>query len=100
MARYDRIAPLTAPARNEALPGWLALRDLDGRERDTELGRRARLRFLAVRMVRRLIREGFERVPSESFERQIEGVREELGQLATRDVERTKLADLLHVLQS
>jgi tetratricopeptide (TPR) repeat protein len=100
MARYDRIAPLNSPTRNDAFPGWLALRDLEGRERDADLGRRARLRFLAVRMVRRVIREGFERLPAASFERQIEGVREELGQLATRDIERARLADFLHVLQA
>ncbi len=100
MARYDRIAPLNSPTRTEAFQGWLALRDLEGRERDADLGRRARLRFLAVRMVRRAIREGFERVPTASFERQIEGVREELGQLATRDIERARLADFLHVLQA
>ena len=49
MARYDRIAPIPIPAREAAFPGWLMLRDLAGRERDPELARRARLRFLALR---------------------------------------------------
>jgi tetratricopeptide (TPR) repeat protein len=96
MARYDRIAPIIAPHRQKAFPGWLVLRDLEGRERDAELARRARLRFLAVRMVRRLLRDGFDQVPAASFERQIEGVREELGHLGARDPERARLAQFLH----
>ncbi|MBI4409226.1 MAG: tetratricopeptide repeat protein [Gemmatimonadetes bacterium] len=96
MARYDRIAPLTAPTRARAFPAWLTLRDLEGRERDVELGRRARLRFLAIRPVRRLLRRGIDRVPLDSYERQIEGVREELGHLSARDPERARLAEYLH----
>ena len=28
MARYDRIAPLPAPSREAAFPGWLVLREI------------------------------------------------------------------------
>ena len=57
MARYDRIAPIPIPAREAAFPGWLMLRDLAGRERDPELARRARLRFLALRPLLRVLLE-------------------------------------------
>jgi tetratricopeptide (TPR) repeat protein len=96
MARYDRIAPLPMPDRARVFPAWYALADLEGRERDADLARRARLRFLALRPVRRLLRQGIDRVPVESFERQIEGVREELGHLSARDPERASLARFLH----
>lgn len=96
MARYDRIAPLTTPDRDDAFPGWLILRDLEGRERDVDFGRRARLRYLALRPVRRLLDHAPADVPIGSFERQVETVREELGHLPTRDPERTRLAQYLH----
>lgn len=96
MARYDRIAPLGAPPRERVFPAWLALRDLEGCERDADLARRARLRFLALRPVRRLLRQGIDGVPVESFERQVEGIREELGHLSARDPERAQLAKYLH----
>jgi tetratricopeptide (TPR) repeat protein len=96
MARYDRITPLSAPTREQAFPAWMTLRDLEGRERDADLARRARLRFLALRPVRRLLQHGFERVSAASYERQIEGVREELGLLSARDPERARLAEFLH----
>ena len=84
------------PDRARVFPAWYALADLEGRERDPDLARRARLRFLALRPVRRLLRQGIDRVPVESFERQIEGVREELGHLSARDPERASLARFLH----
>jgi tetratricopeptide (TPR) repeat protein len=96
MPRYDRIGPLAAPERERTFSGWLALRDLDGRERDADLVRRARLRFLAIRPVRRLLERGIDNVPIESFERQIEGIREELGHLPARDPERVRLSQFLH----
>jgi tetratricopeptide (TPR) repeat protein len=96
MARYDRIAPLTSPARKSAFPAWPTLRDLEGRERDGDLTRRARLRFLALRPVRRLLDHGWERVPPDSYDRQLEGIREELGHLPARDAERAFLAAFLH----
>ncbi|HEX7120234.1 MAG TPA: tetratricopeptide repeat protein [Longimicrobiales bacterium] len=99
MARYDRIAPLPAPTRDRAFPAWLVLRDLEGRDRDVELARRVRLRFLALRPVRRLIRPGVDAVTAESFDRQIEGVREELGHLGARDPERVRLARFLHQIR-
>lgn len=98
MARYDRIALLPAPSREHALPGWAVLRDLEGRERDTDLSRRLRLRFLALRAAKRLARRGHEEMSEESLERQIETVREELGQLSPRDPERALLASFLHRL--
>lgn len=95
MARYDRIARLDPPERGGAFNGWLTLRDLEGREREPELGRRARLRYLALRPVRRLLTRGLEALDEGSFQRQLESVREELGQLPTRDPERQLLSDYL-----
>lgn len=95
MARYDRIASLPPPARDEAFPGWPVLRDLESRERDPDLGRRVRLRFLALRPVRRLLAQGVDAVPADSFDRQVEGVREELGLLPARDPERIRLTRFL-----
>ena len=95
MARYDRIARLAPPEREDAFTGWLALRDLDGREREPELGRRARLRYLALRPVKRLLRLGLEGLDDGSFQRQLDAVREELGQLPIRDPERQQLSDYL-----
>jgi hypothetical protein len=99
MARYDRIARLTPPARDGAYAGWLALRDLEGQERDTDLGRRARLRFLAVRLVHRLTGLG-DGADSASLRLQGDAVREELGQLPSRDPERQRLATFLRSVSS
>src|SRR5436190_1707288 len=84
MARYDRIAPLVPPARDSAFPGWWILRDIEGLDRDVELARRARLRFLALRPVLRFA-EGGGTLPRDSYLAQIEGVREQLGYLPARD---------------
>lgn len=94
MARYDRIARIEPPARDDAFTGWLALRDLEGQERDTDLGRRARLRFMAVRLLHRLARS-MDRIDGPSLRQQCDAVREELGALPGRDPERQQLADLL-----
>ena len=94
MARYDRIARIAPPSRDDAFTGWLAVRDLAGRERDAELGRRARLRFLAVRLLHRLAAKGAE-IDQDSLRQQCDAVREELGQLPSRDGERRRLAELL-----
>ena len=94
MARYDRIARIDPPARDDAYTGWLALRDLAERERDGELGRRARLRFLAARLIHRLARKGDD-IDATSLQQQSDAVREELGQLPSRDRERQLLAELL-----
>src|SRR5262245_366484 len=99
-ARYDRLAPLSAPARERTFPGWSVLRDLDGAERDGDAARRARLRFLALRPVVRLAARCMEGVPVDSFERQVDRVREELGQLPARDPERAALARLLNDLRT
>lgn len=99
MARYDRIARIDPPDRDDAFTGWLALRDLAERERDTELGRRARLRFLAARLIQRLVRQG-DGIDADSLQQQCNAIREELGQLPSRDDERRLLAELLkHVPQ-
>lgn len=99
MARYDRIAPLTAPSREGAFPGWLVLRDIEGNDRDLEAARRARLRFLALRPVSRLLDRGVKGISRESYLAQIEAVREELGYLPARDVERARLARFLHQVE-
>ena len=96
MARYDRIARLDPPDRGDAFIGWLALRDLQEDERDTDLGRRARLRFLTVRLIHRLERRGAD-IDGDSFRMQCDAVREELGQLPSRDPERQRLADFLNL---
>jgi hypothetical protein len=94
MARYDRIARIEPPGRDNAYLGWLALRDLEEDERNTDLGRRARLRFMTARLVHRLVRRGAD-IDADSFQRQCDAVREELGQLPGRDAERQRLADFL-----
>lgn len=94
MARYDRIARLDPPDRDHAFTGWLALRDLQSDERDKDLGRRARLRFLAIRLVHRLARRS-DGVAEESLRQQCDAAREELGQLPGRDPERQRLAEFL-----
>jgi tetratricopeptide (TPR) repeat protein len=99
VARYDRIARIESPARADAFAGWLALRDLEGHEREPEFGRRARLRFLALRPVRRLLDRGLDGVDDASLFRQIEGIREELGHLPGRDTERRLLADYLREVE-
>jgi tetratricopeptide (TPR) repeat protein len=100
MARYDRLAPLGMPSRARAFPCWSVLRDLEGHERDTDLARRARLRFLALRPVQRLIARGVDQVQLDSLERQIDHVREELGQLPARDLERAVLARFLNEVRT
>lgn len=94
MARYDRIARLDSPPRDDTFTGWLMLRDLENRERDSDLGRRARLRFLAVRLLHRIARRGPE-ADQGSLRLQAEAVREELGQLPSRDPDRGRLAEFL-----
>jgi hypothetical protein len=96
MARYDRIAALAPPDRARTFNCWSVFRDIEHCERDADRGRRARLRFLALRLVRRLIDQGVDAVPVESFERQIESVREGLGFLPARDPERVRIAEFLH----
>ncbi len=100
MARYDRIAPLPSPPREQAFPAWSVLRDLEGDDRDVEVARRTRLRFLALRPVRRLVVRGIDGVPADSFDRQVDGVHEELGQLPARDSERTRIARFLHQIRA
>jgi hypothetical protein len=99
MARYDRIARLGSPERDKVFTGWLMLRDLESRERDPDLGRRARVRFLAVRLLHRLVdREGA--IDPDSLQQQVNAVREELGMLPSRDPDRELLAELLEQLAS
>lgn len=95
MARYDRIERLPVPDRAATFDAWPAVADLAGNERDSDLGRRARLRFLALRPVHRLLRRGRDSVPTGSLNDQVRSVREELGQLGARDPERTRLGELL-----
>jgi Tfp pilus assembly protein PilF len=99
MARYDRIAPLSSPARDHAFPAWPVLRDLEGQDRDVDVCRRARLRFLALRPVCRLIGRSADAVSSESYGKQISAVREELGSLSLRDVERARVTRFLRQIE-
>ncbi len=100
MARYDRIARLDCPQRSHAFPAWLALRDLAGRERDPELNRRTRLRFLVLRPVHRLLAHGFGSVGKRSMDQQLACVRAELARLAHADRERRALARCLDTMAS
>jgi hypothetical protein len=99
VARYDRIAPLESPAREQAFGAWLVLRDLDGRERDPDLGRRAYLRFLALRPARRLLDQGFESPDQRSLEQQIDVVLRKLNALPPEDAERVRLAAYLKLVR-
>ncbi len=94
MARYDRIARLDSPPRDDTFTGWSVVRDLEDRERDADLGRRGRLRFLAVRLLYRIVRNGSS-LDRDSVRQQAEAIREELGQLPSRDPERERLGELL-----
>lgn len=82
MARYDRIAALPLPERSHAIPGWCVMRELSGRERDTELANRVRLYFLVLRPVRRLVERGFA-VPPDSHDRQVAAMRAALDAMPT-----------------
>lgn len=95
MARYDRVALIDAPPRDAVFPGWPVVRDIEGRERDRKLLRRAHIRFLALRPVHRLLRVGRERVPPSSLQAQIAQAREAVAGLPRRDVERQCWNDVL-----
>jgi hypothetical protein len=96
MARYDRIARLEPPPRSAAFPGWLALRDLEGNERDPVLSHRARLRFLSLRPARRLLDHGVDgAVDPVSLDQQVALARAELDRLPEGDPERDALSDYL-----
>jgi len=98
VARYDRIARLDCPPRDQAFPAWMALRDLKGREREPDLGRRARLRFLALRPALRLLRHDDDQLEPGSFQQQLDGVSNELAELPSRDPERSALSAYLRDL--
>jgi hypothetical protein len=91
VARYDRIARLESPPREQAFPGWPVFRDLEGRERDPDLGRRASLRFLALRPVRRLLDHGFDGPGQASLDQQIDVVLRRLNGLPADDADRARL---------
>jgi hypothetical protein len=95
MARYDRIAPLTSPVRDHAFPAWPVLRDIEGQDRDADVCRRARLRFLALRPVRRTLDGTGSEITEESYGRQLAIVRDELNSLPARDVERVRVTRFL-----
>ena len=99
MARYDRIAPLSSPEREQAFPAWPVLRDIEGQDRDADVCRRARLRFLALRPVRRIANREAGAVSAASYGREIERVREELGGLPARDVERIRVTRFLRQIE-
>ena len=97
MARYDRIAPLSSPARDQAFPAWPVLQDIEGNDRDADACRRARLRFLALRPVRRALDRSS--VSAESFTRQLDAVREDMNNLSARDVERVRVTRFLKQIE-
>jgi hypothetical protein len=99
MARYDRIAPLSSPERDLAFPAWPVLRDVEGQERDADVCRRARIRFLALRPVRRIAGREPGAVSAASYAREIERAREELSALPARDVERVRITRFLRMIE-
>lgn len=99
MARYDRIAALPNPDRIHSFTGWPVFLDIEDDDRDMNRARRARIRFLTIRLVRRVITQGIDSIPIDSFERQLESVREELGGLPARDPERMRIAEFLHQIR-
>jgi tetratricopeptide (TPR) repeat protein len=98
VARYDRIARIDPPARSDTFPAWLAVRDLQGRERSPELSRRAMARFLALRPARRLLDRGLHAVDSRSLGQQVRDARQDLTRLPDGEGERTALEALLDAL--
>jgi hypothetical protein len=94
MARYDRVNTLDAPARDASLPGWSVLRDLEGRDRETDLARRARLAWLAARLLHRVARHRAVQ-PGDSIVQHAAAVREEIAALPQRDAERARLVQIL-----
>lgn len=96
MPRTDRIATLDPPAREHAFPSWPSLRDLEKQPPDTNAERRARLRFLALRIMRRLADHGAA-VPQHSLLRQIEAVETSLKRLPANDIGRIRLSRFLRV---
>jgi hypothetical protein len=99
MARYDRIAPLISPERDQAFPAWPVLQDIEGQDRDADVCRRARLRFLALRPVCRVAGRDPGSVSPASYGRELEKVREELAALSVRDVERVRLTRFLRQVE-
>ncbi len=99
MARYDRIAPLSSPEREKAFPCWPVLRDVEGQDRDADVCRRARLRFLALRPVRRLADGLPNEVNADSFNRQLDLVREELRGLSAHDADRVRITQFLRQIE-
>jgi ATP/maltotriose-dependent transcriptional regulator MalT len=97
MARYDRIAALPLPARDQAIPCWPVLRELQGRERENEIANRARLYFIVLRPARRLLDLRFV-VPEESHDRQIAAVRAEVESLPASSPDRGRLRAYLSAL--
>lgn len=108
MSRRDRIASLPAPPRDRTFPAWPVMLDLDDETAAAEgrggtaglcggahRARRARLRFLVLRVARRLLDRGPGAVPADSFARQIDAVEAELGAEPAKDPERARLARLL-----
>jgi hypothetical protein len=99
MARYDRIAPLISPERDHAFAGWPVLRDIEGQDRDADVCRRARLRFLALRPVCRIAGREPGAVSAGSYGREIERVKTELAGLPARDVERIRVSRFLRQIE-
>jgi len=99
MARYDRIAALPLPPRSQTIPGWCVMRELSGRERDTELANRMRLFFLALRPVRRRVDRGFE-VSFDSHDRQIAAVRAVLDTMPASALEQVRLRAFLNAVST
>lgn len=95
MARYDRIARIEPPPRADCFSGWLTLRDLEGREREPELGRRAHLHFLALRPLRRLLLRGLHGPTASSLDSQVAAAREKVEQLPEEDAGRERLTRYL-----
>jgi tetratricopeptide (TPR) repeat protein len=95
MARYDRIARIEPPPRSHAFPAWLVFRDLEGREREPELSRRARLRFLVLRCLQRAAGGGERRPEPDSVAQQVAAAQHRVADLPAGDREREALSRCL-----
>lgn len=94
MARYDRIAALPVPERDHVIPAWPVMRELAGRERESDIASRARLYFIALRPVRRLADRDFA-VSDASHDRQLAQVRVEIDSMPASAPERGRLRAFL-----
>lgn len=92
-------AAAAAGAAGERFAGWTVLQDVEGREKDSEAGRRISARFLVVRALLSTIDDDFASDP-EALAHQLEATRRELGDVLAGDPERRRWDALLDALEA